>query len=63
MAYDNLRAMFVNCPPERSPELSNTGGLHVARMLKDAEGIQAYGNQRSEWDAGKRFGMPDPEYR
>jgi multimeric flavodoxin WrbA len=37
--------------------------LHVARMLKDAGGIPAYGNQRSEWDAGCRFGFENPEYR
>src|ERR1044072_587666 len=29
--------------------------LHLARMLKDAGGIPAHGNQRSEWDAGCRF--------
>ena len=28
--------------------------MHLARMLKDAGGIPAYGNQRSEWDAGSR---------
>lgn len=37
--------------------------LHVARMLKDADGIPAYGNQRSEWDAGCRFDFENPEYR
>ena len=26
--------------------------LHLARMLKDAGGIPAHGNQRAEWDAG-----------
>jgi multimeric flavodoxin WrbA len=26
--------------------------MHLARMLKDAGGIPAHGNQRSEWDAG-----------
>src|SRR3954447_15523386 len=29
--------------------------LHLAGMLKDAGGIPAHGNQRSEWDAGCRF--------
>ena len=28
--------------------------MHLARLLKDAGGIPAYGNQRSEWDAGCR---------
>jgi multimeric flavodoxin WrbA len=37
--------------------------LHVARMLKDAGGIPAHGNQRSEWDAGCRFDYPNPEHR
>ena len=37
--------------------------LHMTRMLKDAGGIPAHGNQRSEWDAGCRFDFINPEYR
>ena len=37
--------------------------LHVARMLKDAGGFPAHGNQRTLWDAGCRFDFPNPEYR
>ncbi|MFI0977613.1 flavodoxin family protein [Streptomyces sp. NPDC021093] len=37
--------------------------LHLARLLKDAGGIPAYGNQRSEWEAGCRFDFENPEYR
>lgn len=37
--------------------------MHVAKMLKDAGGMPAYGNQRSEWDAGARFDYENPEYR
>ena len=37
--------------------------LHLARMLKDAGGIPAHGNQRTEWDAGCRFDFPNPEHR
>jgi multimeric flavodoxin WrbA len=37
--------------------------LHLARMLKDAGGIPAYGNQPSEWDAGCRPDFPNPDYR
>ncbi len=37
--------------------------MHFARMIKDAGGVPAHGNQRSEWDAGTRFGHPNPEYR
>ena len=37
--------------------------LHLARMLRDAGGIPAYGNQRSAWDAGSRSDFRNPEYR
>ena len=37
--------------------------MHAAKMLKDAGGIPAYGNQRSEWDGGARFDFENPEYR
>ena len=37
--------------------------LHLARMLKDAGGIPAHGNQRSEWDAGRRYDFENPEHR
>lgn len=37
--------------------------LHLARMIKDAGGIPAHGNQRAEWDAGCRFDFANPDYR
>ncbi len=37
--------------------------LHLARMIVDAGGIPAHGNQRSEWDAGCRFDAANPEHR
>ena len=37
--------------------------LHMARMIKDAGGIPAHGNQRSAWQAGCRFDHPNPLYR
>jgi hypothetical protein len=37
--------------------------LRLARMLKDAGGIRAHGNQRSEWDAGYRFDFSNREHR
>ncbi|MFI6869852.1 flavodoxin family protein [Nocardia sp. NPDC050406] len=36
--------------------------MHLARMLVDAGGFPAHGNQRSEWDAGCRFDFENPEY-
>ncbi|GLJ97682.1 multimeric flavodoxin WrbA [Microbacterium terrae] len=38
--------------------------LHIARLLKDAGGLPAYGNLRKRWDAGEHFGFDaNPEYR
>ncbi len=37
--------------------------MHVARMIKDAGGIPAHGNQKSLWDAGCRFDFANPDYR
>ncbi|MEX2586441.1 MAG: flavodoxin family protein [Actinomycetota bacterium] len=37
--------------------------LHVARMLRDAGGIPAHGNQRACWDAGCRSDFENPEHR
>lgn len=37
--------------------------LHLTRMLKDAGGIPAHGNQRAGWAAGCRYDFDNPEYR
>ncbi len=37
--------------------------MHLAKMLKNNNGIPAEGNQRSKWDAGERFDFENPEYR
>jgi multimeric flavodoxin WrbA len=37
--------------------------LHLARMLRDAGGVPAHGNQRTAWDAGCRPGHENPEHR
>ena len=37
--------------------------LHLARLLKDSNGIPAYGNVRTAWNAGTRYGLHNPEYR
>lgn len=37
--------------------------MHTAAMLRDAGGFPAYGNQRSQWEAGAHFGYDNPEYR
>ena len=37
--------------------------MHLAKMLQDAGGVPAYGNQRTAWDDGTRFDWQNPEYR
>ncbi|HEY7718391.1 MAG TPA: flavodoxin family protein, partial [Pedococcus sp.] len=37
--------------------------MHLARLLKDAGGFPAGGNDRTAWDAGARFDYENPEYR
>lgn len=37
--------------------------LHLAAMLKAAGGVPAYGNRRTEWDAGNAPHQANPEYR
>ncbi len=37
--------------------------LHLARILNEAGGVPAHGNQRSLWEAGCRFDFANPDYR
>jgi multimeric flavodoxin WrbA len=37
--------------------------MHTARLLREAGGFPAHGNQRKLWDAGCRFDHPNPDYR
>lgn len=37
--------------------------MHLARMLKDAGGLPAHGNVKTDWEAGCRTDFPNPEHR
>lgn len=37
--------------------------MHLASMLKQADGFPAYGNLPEEWENGKRWAFENPEYR
>lgn len=37
--------------------------MHTARMLRDAGGFPAHGNQPEAWSAGESMDFPNPEYR
>lgn len=60
---DGKRAGLDNDFTNRNTTFMTWNLLHAAKMLKDAGGIPAHGNQRSEWDAGARFDFENPEYR
>ncbi|MBN9096641.1 MAG: flavodoxin family protein [Pseudonocardia sp.] len=60
---DGTRAGVDNEFTQRNTTFMTWNLLHMARMLRDAGGFPAYGNQRREWDAGARFDFPNPEYR
>jgi multimeric flavodoxin WrbA len=37
--------------------------MHMAKILKDAGGIPAYGNVAAAWKKGEHYGYENPEYR
>lgn len=60
---DGGRVGFDNDFTQRNATFMTWNLMHMARMLKDAGGIPAHGNQPEEWDDGCRFDHPNPEYR
>lgn len=60
---DGTKAGLNNDFTNRNTTFMTWNLMHLAKMLKDNGGIPAYGNQRSEWDAGARFDFENPEYR
>jgi multimeric flavodoxin WrbA len=52
---------FDNEFTQRNTTFMTWNLLHLARMLKDAGGIPAHGNQRSLWEKGYRFNYEDPK--
>ena len=60
---DGTRVGLDNDFTNRNTTFMTWNVLHAARMLKDAGGIPAWGNQRAAWDAGSRFDFHNPEYR
>ncbi len=60
---DGSRVGFDNEFTQRNTTFMTWNLLHMARLLKDAGGIPAHGNQRTAWSEGHRFDHPNPEYR
>lgn len=60
---DGSRAGMDNDFTKKNTTFMTWNLLHLARMLKDAGGIPAHGNQQAAWNQGSRFGFTNPEYR
>ena len=60
---DGTREGFDNDFTNRNTTFMTWNLLHTAKMLHDGGGLPAFGNQRSQWDAGARFDFENPEYR
>ncbi len=60
---DGSFAGFDNDFTRRNTTFATWNLMHMARMLKDAGGIPAHGNQKDLWEAGCRFDAPNPEHR
>jgi len=60
---DGTRAGFENDFTRRNTTFATWNLMHMARMLKNAGGIPAHGNQKDLWNKGCRFDAPNPEHR
>ena len=62
-SYGDDGTGFDNEFTQRNTTFMTWNLMHAARILKDAGGIPAHGNQRSQWQAGCRFDYANPDYR
>ena len=58
---DGSRAGFDNDFTQRNTTIMTWNCLHLARMLRSANGIPNEGNDRAAWKAGERFGFSNPD--
>ena len=59
-SYGDDGAGFDNDFTNRNSTFMTWNLLHMARLLADAGGFPAHGNQRDRWSAGERFGFESP---
>jgi hypothetical protein len=60
---DGGRAGFDNDFVQRNTTIMTWNLMHLARTLKDADGLPNHGNNRKAWKAGCRFDYENPEHR
>lgn len=62
-SYGDDGAGFDNDFTQRNATIMTWNLLHMARQLKDANGLSNHGNDRNAWSAGCRFDFENPEHR
>jgi multimeric flavodoxin WrbA len=62
-SYGDDGAGLDNDFTQRNTTIMSWNLLHLARLLKDANGLPSHGNDRNAWRAGCRFGYENPEHR
>ena len=62
-SYGDDGAGYDNDFTQRNTTIMTWNLLHMARLLKDSEGIPNHGNDRRAWKAGCRFDFANPEHR
>lgn len=60
---DGSRVGLDNDFTQRNTTIMTWNLMHLAKMLKEAEGLPNEGNDRKAWQAGTRFDYENPEYR
>jgi multimeric flavodoxin WrbA len=58
-SYGDDGAGLDNDFTKRNTTFMSWNLMHMARLLKDAGGFPAHGNQSAKWEEGERFGHPD----
>lgn len=58
-SYGDDGAGYDNDFTKRNTTFMTWNLIHMARMLSDAGGVPAHGNQVTKWNDGERFGHPD----
>ena len=62
-SYGDDGAGFDNDFTQRNTTIMTWNLMHMARMLKEADGLPNEGNDRRAWKAGCRFDFENPEHR
>lgn len=60
---DGTRVGFDSNFTNRNTTFMTWNLMHMARMLRNNDGIPAFGNLPEEWKKGERFDFENPEYR